>query len=206
MNILTLPKIQIEIFMNIKALESRSETRCELCANTEELSIYPIAPHTSEDADTSILVCGTCREQIKNPDKIDMHHWRCLNDSMWSQAPPVQVMAWRMLSRLSHEAWARDLLDMLYLEDDVLAWAKAEDTSDEDTASHIEHMDSNGAQLTAGDTVVLIKDLNVKGAGFTAKRGTAVRGISLVPDNAKHIEGRVNGQQIVILTEFVKKS
>jgi len=48
--------------------------------------------------------------------------------------------------------------------------------------------------------------LNVKGASFTAKRGTAVRKISLVPDNAAHIEGRVNGQQIVILTEFVKKS
>ena len=52
----------------------------------------------------------------------------------------------------------------------------------------------------------LIKDLPVKGAGFTAKRGTAVRGISLVADNAAHIEGRVEGQRIVILTAFVKKS
>ena len=52
----------------------------------------------------------------------------------------------------------------------------------------------------------LIKDLNVKGAGFTAKRGTAVRNISLVPNNCEHIEGRVNGQQIVIHTKFVKKS
>jgi len=48
--------------------------------------------------------------------------------------------------------------------------------------------------------------LNVKGAGFTAKRGTAVRNISLVPDTPGHIEGRVNGQQIVILTKFVKRS
>jgi protein PhnA len=52
----------------------------------------------------------------------------------------------------------------------------------------------------------LIKDLAVKGAGFTAKRGTTVRNISLVPDNEEHIEGRVNGQQIVILTKFIKKS
>ncbi|MDP5086798.1 MAG: alkylphosphonate utilization protein, partial [Yoonia sp.] len=52
---------------------------------------------------------------------------------------------------------------------------------------------------------VLIKDLPVKGAGFTAKRGTAVRGIALVPDNPAHIEGRVEGQRIVILTEFVKR-
>ena len=50
-----------------------------------------------------------------------------------------------------------------------------------------------------------MKDLPVKGAGFTAKRGTAVRGITLVPDNAGHIEGRVEGQRIVILTEFVKR-
>ena len=69
----------------------------------------------------------------------------------------------------------------------------------------LEHRDSNGALLAQGDTVVLIKDLPVKGAGFTAKRGTAVRGISLVADNAGHIEGRVEGQRIVILTEFVKK-
>ena len=54
--------------------------------------------------------------------------------------------------------------------------------------------------------MTLIKDLNVKGTTFTAKRGTSVRRISLVPDNAEHIEGKVNGQQIVILTKFVKKS
>lgn len=67
------------------------------------------------------------------------------------------------------------------------------------------HRDTNGVVLAAGDTVVLIKDLPVKGAGFTAKRGTAVRGISLVAENAGHIEGRVDGQRIVILTEFVKR-
>ncbi len=49
------------------------------------------------------------------------------------------------------------------------------------------------------------QDPNVKGASFTAKRGTAVRRISLVSDNPGQIEGRVNGQQIVILTKYVKK-
>ena len=47
--------------------------------------------------------------------------------------------------------------------------------------------------------------MKVKGGGFTAKRGTAVRRISLVHDNAGHIEGRVEGQQVVILTEYVKR-
>jgi protein PhnA len=59
--------------------------------------------------------------------------------------------------------------------------------------------------LQNGDTVTLIKDLDVKGAGFTAKRGTSVKNISLVEDNPEHIMARVNGSQIVILTKFVKK-
>ena len=88
---------------------------------------------------------------------------------------------------------------MLYLDDETLAWAKS--SAIRDTG----HKDSNGAKLEQGDNVVLIKDLPVKGAGFTAKRGTAVRGSSLVQDNPAHIEGRVVGQRIVILTEFVKK-
>lgn len=47
--------------------------------------------------------------------------------------------------------------------------------------------------------------LVVKGAGFTAKRGTAVRNISLVPEDAGQSEGRLEGPRIVILTEFVKR-
>ena len=104
------------------------------------------------------------------------------------------------------ESWARDLLDMLFLEEDTLAWAKAglgASMSDDDG---VVHKDTHGAVLAAGDTVTLIKDLKVKGANFTAKRGTAVRNISLVADNASQIEGRVNDQRIVILTEFVKKA
>jgi protein PhnA len=152
-----------------------------------------------------VLICPTCREQIETPEKTDANHWRCLNDSMWSQVPAVQVMAWRMLTRLSDQGWPLELLDMLYLDDETLAWAQAagEGGSGEDV---IKHLDCNGTQLATGDTVTLTKDLNVKGAGFTAKRGTAVRGISLVADNPEQIEGRVNGQQIVILTKFVKKS
>jgi len=131
--------------------------------------------------------------------------WRCLNESMWSEVPAVQVMAWRILNRLKPEGWPQDLLDMLYLDEETMAWAQATGEG-EDNENKIKHIDSNGVLLQAGDNIVLIKDLNVKGANFTAKRGTAVRNISLVHDNAAHIEGRVNGQQIVILTKFVKKS
>jgi protein PhnA len=188
-----------------KKLHTRSESKCELCSATENLSVYEVPPTSNGSVDECLLVCETCREQIENPDKVDVNHWRCLNDSMWSQVPAVQVMAWRMLTRLSAEGWPQDLLDMLYLDDDTQAWAQAsgEGSSDEDA---IKYLDSNGAVLEAGDTVTLIKDLTVKGANFTAKRGTAVRGISLVADNAEQIEGRVEGQRIVILTQFVKKS
>jgi len=184
-----------------KALLTRSNSKCELCGSSENLDGYPVEP-SDGSVDQSILLCGTCREQIDNPDKVDVNHWRCLNDSMWSQEPPVQVMAYRMLTRLRGEGWPQDLLDMLYLEDETKSWAEAGLAAD----NAVKHVDSNGAVLEAGDTVTLIKDLDVKGSSLTAKRGTAVRNIRLVQDNPEQIEGRVDGQQIVILTKFVKKS
>jgi protein PhnA len=136
---------------------------------------------------------------------MDSNHWRCLTESMWNENTPVQVMAWRMLSRLNSESWAQDALDMLYLEDDVLTWAKLTGEGEAVDSSLI-HKDSNGVTLVAGDTIVLIKDLPVKGTSMIAKRGTSVRKIGLSPDNAEHIVGRVNGQSIVILTQFTKKA
>ncbi len=188
-----------------KALHARSESKCELCGATESLGVYEVPPNSDGSADECALICETCREQIENPEKVDVHHWRCLNDSMWSQVTAVQVTVWRMLKRLSAEGWPQGLLDMLYLDEGTQAWAQAtgEGKSDENA---VKHVDSNGAVLEAGDTITLIKDLNVKGANFTAKRGTVVRGILLVADNPEHIEGRVEGRQIVILTKFVKKA
>ena len=187
------------------ALANRAESKCELCGATKQLSAYAIPPHSGDALDEHILLCEKCREQIEDPDQRDRHHWRCLTDSMWSQTRAVQVMAWHMLQQLSGEKWAEDALDSLYLDEQTLMRAKAI-SGNEDEQHSLRHMDSNGVQLSVGDTVVLTKDLNVKGTRFTAKRGTAVRGISLVTDNAGHIEGRINGQQIVILTQFVKKA
>jgi len=185
-------------------LQDRAGSKCELCGATDALAVYEVPPESDGAADQAALLCATCRAQIEDPQQVDVNHWRCLNDSMWTPAPAVQVLAWRMLDRLRAEGWPQDLLDMLYLEPEVQAWAEAEKAQAADDA--VRHLDSNGAPLAAGDTVTLVKDLNVKGAGFTAKRGTAVRNISLVQDNPDQIEGRVNSQQIVILTKFVKKS
>lgn len=187
-------------------LAQRSESRCELCRAESELAVYPVPPDADGSADTSLYLCATCLDQIENRQPLDPNHWRCLNDSMWTPVPAVQVMAWRMLNRLSDEDWPRDLLDMLYLDDDTLAWAKAGLETDDNEDDNVRHVDCHGAELHSGDTVILTKDLNVKGANFTAKRGTAVRNISLVADNPEQIEGRVEGQRIVILTRYVKKS
>ena len=188
-----------------KEIQARSGSKCEFCGATDGLNVYEVPPTSNGKVDECVCVCATCLSQIENPETMDANHWRCLNDSMWSPVPAVQVMAWRLLHRLNSEAWSHDLLDMLYLDEETLAWAQAtgEGVSQDDVVKHI---DCNGVVLQMGDTVVLTKDLDVKGAGFTAKRGTAVRGISLVADNPEQIEGRVNGQVLVILTKFVKKS
>jgi len=187
-----------------QTLLERSNGCCELCGSDTALTAFDVPPVAVADADHAILLCSKCREQVEDADKVDPNHWRCLNDSMWSQIPAVQVMAWRMLNQLASEGWPQDLLDMLYLDDDVLAWAKA-GSADESSTDVAPTLDSNGTVLQAGDTVTLIKDLDVKGAGFTAKRGTAVRNISLT-DNPEQIEGRVNGVRIVLLTCYLKKS
>jgi protein PhnA len=186
-------------------IEKRSNGACEICTATENLSIYAVPPNGDGDLNKSIHACAKCIEQINDSDKIDPNHWRCLNDSMWSEVSAVKVVAFRMLNKMRAEGWPQDLLDMIYLDDEELAWAKAADYLDPNSEV-IVHKDCNGAILSAGDTVTLIKDLNVKGATFTAKRGEAVRNIMLVHDNAEQIEGKVNGQRIVILTQFVKKS
>ncbi len=180
---------------------ARSGSVCELCGSEESLRVFDVPP----DSGQHILMCLTCFDQYENPERVDVHHWRCLNDSMWSQEPAVQVMAWRMLTRLRDEGWPQDLLDMMYLDDETQSWAEATGEGLPQVDVDL-HRDSNGVVLASGDSVTLIKDLEVKGAGFTAKRGTAVRTISLVQENPEHIEGRVNGQRIVILTKFVKKS
>lgn len=182
-----------------RELEKRSESKCELCGSIEKLSGFEVAPLKE-----SIAACEVCIDQIENEDNVDANHWRCLNDSMWSQVPAVQVMAWRMLTRLRAEGWPQDLLDMLYLDEETLEWAKATGIG-EDKSNEIIHRDVNGVILQAGDSVVLIKDLKVKGSSMVAKQGTAVRRISLDRDNEKYIEGKVGPTQIVIITDYVKK-
>lgn len=185
-----------------RELSKRSESKCELCAGLKGVDTYVVPPRTSDRLEDQIAVCGVCLPQIEKEDLLDENHWRCLNDSMWSEVPAVKVMAYRMLHKLKSTNWAQDLIDMMYLEDETRNWAES---GIEDESEKVIHKDSNGVVLSAGDTVVLIKDLKVKGSSLVAKRGTAVRRIRLVHDNPNHIEGKVEGQTVVILTKYVKK-
>jgi protein PhnA len=70
----------------------------------------------------------------------------------------------------------------------------------------MEVRDSNGTLLADGDKVVLIKDLKVKGAGETLKRGTVIKSIRLT-DNPEEIDCRHDKiKGLVLRTEFVKKA
>ncbi len=191
-------------------LLERAGNACELCAASDALSVYEVGPEDYNGdgvpSDISTILCATCVTLIdghpnSNPSS---GHWQCLSTSMWSQVPAVQVLAWRMLTRLSAESWAQDLLDMMYLDESLTAWASAGLPEENDDLNRIPTRDSNGTELAEGDTITLIKDLQVKGAGFTAKRGTVVRNIHLT-DNPEHIEGKVSGQHIVLVSAFLKK-
>lgn len=179
-----------------KELEQRSGGVCELCGSSEGLSALEVAP-SDGSADQSIYVCSTCQEQIASGE-LDETHFNCLNDSMWSETPAVKVMSYILLNKLGRQ----DLLDMMYLEEAEQKWA---DSAINAEANKIVHKDANGVVLNTGDSVVILKDLEVKGAGFTAKRGTTVTRIALPADIDDHIEGRVNGTKIFLKTEFLKK-
>lgn len=189
-----------------KALANRSNNQCELCKSTEGLGVYEVPTQSQGNADDSIYICNKCKNQIEKKEELDAKHWQaCLGESMWSEVVAVQVVSWRMLNRFRNESWAAESLDMMYLDDDNLAWAKQ--TGDHENSGDVDlHRDSNGAVLQDGDTVVLTKSLDVKGSTLNAKLGTVVKNIRLVPDNTEQIEGKIEGQTIVILTKYLRKS
>jgi protein PhnA len=185
-------------------LAERSGHACELCRGTNDVQPYEVGPQPKYGVENTILTCAKCRAQIGKREEPDPAHWKILSETMWSEVLGVQVMAWRMLNRFRQESWATDALDLLYLDDDTLAWAKATGDHDAEPGAEL-HRDAYGVVLQAGDTVILTKSLDVKGTSFSARLGTVVRHIRLVPDNTEQIEGKIEGQQIVILTKYVRR-
>lgn len=185
-------------------LKQRSGGVCELCARAEEQLLFEVKPLLNDDLQDYIAICSTCNSQLLDVTTQNEDHWRCLNDSIWSEQNPVKIVAKAVLTSNKSWGWPQDLLDMMYLDEDVAK--RAEQHIEMAGFGSIKHIDANGVQLQNGDNVVLVKDLEVKGGNFTAKRGTAVKGIRIDPNNETYIEGKVDGQQIVLLTQYVKKN
>jgi protein PhnA len=184
----------------MEELVKRSSNKCELCSSEQDLSVHLAI----ETEDLALLLCGECTKFVENPSCDNSSHFQCLSESMWSEYPAVTIMSSRILSFFRSESWALELFEQLYLDEEMQKLADAHPfESEESSSSNIVVKDSNGAVLKAGDSVTLIKDLVVKGANFTAKRGTLVKNISMT-DNPKHIEGKVNGTQIVLVADFLK--
>jgi protein PhnA len=84
-------------------------------------------------------------------------------------------------------------------------WISAADAQAKQAASATVVRDSVGNILSDGDQVTLIKDLDVKGAGQTLKRGTLIKSIRLTGDD-QEIDCRFEGiKGLVLRAEFVKK-
>ncbi|WP_159652857.1 PhnA domain-containing protein [Vibrio atypicus] len=175
----------------------RCQSKCELCAADAPLTAYAVPPHSHVTVDYGIMVCDKCLAEIEEPK--DINHWRCLNDSMWSQVPAVQVTAWRQLTRLNTESWAQDALDMMYMEEEQMNWAMTGMSADD------KPFDCNGVELKKGDDVTVIKDLPVKGTNQVIKQGTVIRGIS-IGDDPKLVSGKANGgQSMYVIAEYCRK-
>lgn len=178
-----------------------AHTPCTLCGGDAEEGHFTVADAPAGCGDANLALCPTCTTGATGNEDLSGGHWYCLQESIWSEVPAVQVVSYRLLHRLSGQTWAVDLLEQAYLADEVLAWAK------EGLLARAEGptvLDSNGVVLQEGDSVTLIKDLSIKGANFTAKRGTLVKDIHL-GDDATHIEGRINRMSIMLKTCFLKR-
>jgi protein PhnA len=198
--------IDLIFFMSIdRDLQKRSNGHCELCGSDETALAYLIPNSPNNKIESQLLICTICSSQMANIETADENHWRCLKDTIWSEESAVKIISWRMLHKLKRLDWTQDLIDIAYLDEEQLEWAKA--SGDHINQDDVEkHLDCFGSVLLQGDNVVLTKTLDVKGATFSAKVGTVVHNIHLVKDNVDQIEGRVNGSMIVILTKYVRKS
>ena len=172
-------------------------TVCELCGSDESVNIQEL-PVSDGSEEQSIYLCANCASQIESGE-LNETHFTCLNDAMWSETPAAKVMSYILWNKLGRQ----DMVEMMYLEEDELALAEKAVSAE---ANKVTFRDANGVELLAGDSIVILKDLDVKGAGFTAKRGTTVTRISLPHDMDDHVEGRVNGTKIYLKTEFIKKA
>lgn len=113
-----------------KDLARRAKSKCELTgASGVPLRPYEVPPVAEEpDLERTLLLCEACHEVLEQPKRLAGRAWQGLAEVVWSEMPAVQVVAWRMLQCLAkREDWAREVMEEVFLDPDVEAWAKLEE-------------------------------------------------------------------------------
>lgn len=111
-----------------KDLARRAKSKCELTgASGVPLRPYEVPPVAAEpDLERTLLISEACHEVLEHPKRLRGREWQCLAEVVWSEMPAVQVVAWRMLNELAkREDWAREVLEEVFLDEEVEAWAKS---------------------------------------------------------------------------------
>ncbi len=188
---------------NIEKLKVRANHSCELCGLKGELYAYTVSPKEDDSIDHQVALCSICQNGIQSNNFSNTNHWRALMGSIWSELTSVQALSYRILHDLKSQDWAAETLESVFLDESIITWALAEVHKAD---NKVIHKDAYGNVLLSGDNVVLIENLNVKGINYMAPKGTQVKKIRLVVDNAEQVEGKINSDTIVIVTKFLKKA
>ncbi len=112
-----------------KDLARRAKSKCELTGEAGvPLRPYEVPPVGHDpDIDRTLLVSEGCLDVLEHPTRLKGREWQILAETVWSELPATQVVAWRMLNQLAKtEDWAREVIEEVFLDEEVEAWAKSE--------------------------------------------------------------------------------
>jgi protein PhnA len=91
--------------------------------------------------------------------------------------------------------------------DCAFEWPVTEAASGDEEAVDGIVKDANGNPLADGDSVILIKDLKVKGSSTVLKKGSKIKGIRLVDSADGHnVDGKTELGSMLLKSEFLKKA
>lgn len=110
-----------------KDLARRAKSKCELTGVAGvPLRAYEVPPVPLDpDLLRTLLISEICFEALTHPKQLKGRQWQCLAETVWSEQPATQVVAWRMLHHLAKsEDWAREVIEEVFLDDETAAWAR----------------------------------------------------------------------------------